>query len=92
MKGLLPAAAVAALAGLAAIPTEVLASLPILCVWRTLLDVECLGCGMTRALSIALHGHMAEAVAMNRGVVVVLPAALLIATRGLKTPHPQAHC
>jgi hypothetical protein len=76
-------APVAVLAALAAIPTEILASLPVICVWRTLLHLECPGCGMTRALSSALHGHLYAAVAYNRGVVLVLPAALIVIIRDL---------
>jgi uncharacterized protein DUF2752 len=93
MKGglhlLRPAAAVAVLAALAAIPTEVLASLPVVCVWRTFLHVECPGCGMTRALSSALHGHLSEAVAFNRGVLLVLPAALVILIRDFHALWPR---
>jgi hypothetical protein len=77
------AAPVAVLAALAAIPTEAVASLPVMCVWRTLLHLECPGCGMTRALSSALHGHLSAALASNRGVVLVLPAALIIVIRDL---------
>ena len=77
------AAPVAVLAALAAIPTQVLASFPVICVWRTLLHLECPGCGMTRALSSALHGHLYAALAYNRGVVLVLPAAFIVIIRDL---------
>ena len=73
------------LAALATIPTQVLTSLPTLCLWRTLLHLECPGCGMTRALSSALHGHLHAALAFNRGVVFVLPAALIVVIRDLHT-------
>jgi hypothetical protein len=75
------AAAVTVLAAFAAIPTRVLANLPVMCVWRTLLHLECPGCGMTRALSSAMHGHLYEAVAYNRGVVLVLAAAFIVIIR-----------
>jgi hypothetical protein len=77
------AAPVAVLAALAAIPTEAVASLPVMCMWRTLLHLECPGCGMTRALSNALHGHLHAALACNRGVVLVLPAAFIVIIRDL---------
>ena len=76
-------APVAVLGALAAIPTEVLTSLPVICVWRTLFHLQCPGCGMTRALSSALHGHLYAAVACNRGVVIVLPAVLIVIIRDL---------
>jgi hypothetical protein len=80
LRRALPAAVLAALA---AIPTQVLASLPAICVWRTLLHLECPGCGMTRAVSSALHGHLHAALTYNRGVVLVLPAALILIIRDL---------
>jgi hypothetical protein len=77
------AAPAAVLVALAAIPTEVLASFPVMCVWRTLFHLECPGCGMTRAVSSALHGHLHAALAFNRGVVFVLPVALIVVIRDL---------
>ena len=77
------AAPVAVFVALAVIPTQVLAGLPVICVWRTLLHLECPGCGMTRALSSALHGHLYAALAYNRGVVLVLPAALIVVIQDL---------
>ena len=77
-------APVAVLAALAVIPTQVVESLPVICVWRTWLHLECPGCGMTRALSSALHGHLDAALAYNRGVVLVLPAALMVVVGNLQ--------
>jgi hypothetical protein len=77
------AAPAAILAALAAIPTHLLVAVPVICVWRTFLHLECPGCGMTRALSSALHGHLSAAVACNRGVVIVLPAALIVVLQDL---------
>ena len=59
-----------------AIPTAWLEGAPTLCLWQRLLGVECPGCGMTRALSAALHGDFAAAWSFNRAVVVVLPLAI----------------
>jgi hypothetical protein len=77
------AAPASVLAALAAIPPQVLATFPVMCVWRTLLHLECPGCGMTRALSSALHGDLHAALAFNRGVVLVLPAVLTVIIRDL---------
>ena len=62
---------------LAMLPADVLARLPSVCLFKNLFDTECAGCGMTRALSSALHLDFASARSHNRLVVVVLP--LLIA-------------
>jgi len=67
------------LALLAALPSSTIAGLPALCLFRRWWGIECWGCGMTRALSCALHGQLAAAFAYNRGVVVVFPLLLLVA-------------
>jgi hypothetical protein len=77
------------LAVLAAIPTGAVAGLPPLCPWRVLLGIECFGCGMTRALSSALHGDLAAALAFNRGVVIVLPALVVMAIAGVHDMLPR---
>lgn len=58
------------------VPESAWSSLPVLCVFRNVLGVECLGCGMTRALSAALHGHATRALELNAGVVLAGPALL----------------
>ena len=73
VRALRTGAVIAGLAGLAALPTSVLSDLPVVCVWRRLFDLDCLGCGMTRALSSALHGDLRAAVTFNAGVTVLLP-------------------
>ena len=47
------------------------------------MDVECFGCGMTRALSAALHGHFEAALDLNRGVVLAGPALIAGAMQAL---------
>lgn len=76
-------AAFAAIAILAAVPESFWASMPAVCLFRRILDVECLGCGMTRALSAAAHGRLEAAFAMNAGVVVAGPALILAAVQRL---------
>ena len=58
---------------LAALPTQVIARSPSLCLFKNAFGVECLGCGMTRALSAWLHADAAAALAYNKLVVVVFP-------------------
>ncbi len=43
------------------------------CPSKTLLDLECLGCGMTRAVMHVHHLELMEGFFYNAGVVVVYP-------------------
>ena len=77
--------------GLALLPTAVLEGAPPICLSRLLLDSECFGCGMTRALSCVAHGELFKAFAYNRGVVIVGPLLVGIAVRWvLGRPVPAA--
>ena len=58
------------LAAFAAVPETTWTSTPVVCLFRNSFDIECLGCGMTRALSAALHGRIEAALALNQGVMV----------------------
>lgn len=62
---------------LAVVPESFWESFPAVCLFRNVLGVECLGCGMTRALAALLHGRPAVALELNRGVIFAA-AALLI--------------
>lgn len=55
------------------LPTEGLDRLPQLCLYRAIGFTECPGCGITHALSYALHGKISQAVSANRGVALVAP-------------------
>ncbi len=68
------AAVAAALAILAVVPPERLAGAPSVCVFKAVFGIECLGCGMTRAICSALHRDIGAAMAYNALVVMVLPA------------------
>lgn len=46
------------------------------CPSQSLFDIECLGCGMTRAVMFFHHFEFAEAVFYNPAVVVVYPFAV----------------
>ena len=64
---------------LAAIPMDTLSGLPLVCPFKRFFGIDCYGCGMTRALSAFLHGHVQTALALNRGVLLVLPLLAFIA-------------
>lgn len=49
-----------------------------ICLSKVLFDVECLGCGMTRAVMHMHHLEMEEAIYYNNGVVVIFPALVVI--------------
>ncbi len=69
------------LSALAVVPTSVVESGPPICLSRLLLDLECWGCGMTRAFSCLAHGDLDRALAFNRGVVIVGPLLAFLAAR-----------
>lgn len=63
-----------ALALFVAIPPEVLARGPELCLWKHLFHIAaCPACGSTRALAAFFHGHLAQALAYNRNVIITGP-------------------
>lgn len=55
----------------------------VLCPSKLFFDVECLGCGMTRAVMHAHHFQWPEALYYNYGVMAIYPA--LIAAWGFLT-------
>lgn len=65
------------------IPTTRIEAGPSLCLFRRIFGRPCPGCGMTRALSCAVHGHPRRAIAHNSRIVVVLPLLLWVWARGL---------
>jgi len=78
-----------ALGVFAALPPEVLGRGPDICLWKHLFGLAaCPACGSTRALAAFFHGHLAQALAYNRNVLVTGPLliGLLIqdAVRGLR--------
>ena len=68
----------------AAVPLSAWTAAPPVCLFRRTLGVQCLGCGMTRALSHAMHGDVQQALALNAGVAVVVPALLIALLSGLR--------
>jgi len=85
----LAATAALALAALALTPASAMASLPTVCLFRNLFGIECLGCGMTRALWSALHGDWTQALAYNRLVVVALPGMAALVVAGFIPARPR---
>ena len=68
----------AALLVLALTPESLWSGAPTICVYRNLLGAACGGCGMTRALSAALHGNWHAALAQNGGVLIGLPVLAML--------------
>lgn len=58
---------------LAALPTTWVEQGPVICPYRRFLQLECPGCGMTRALVALMHGDFEAALIWNKGVIVVAP-------------------
>jgi Protein of unknown function (DUF2752) len=71
------------------IPTPWLEAHPAPCLYRALLKRRCPGCGMTRALSAALHGHLKRAWSQNKLVTVVLPLGILVWLQGLAAAYQE---
>jgi hypothetical protein len=49
-----------------------------ICPSKSFLNLECPGCGLTRAVQHAIHFQFSEAWGFNRGIVFALPALFLI--------------
>lgn len=60
-----------------AVPREAIAALPTICLFKRFADIECYGCGMTRAVHALVHGDVAGAIAQN---VLVVPLAAAVAS------------
>jgi hypothetical protein len=75
------------LACFAAIPTAWLERAPSLCTYKRLFGIECLGCGMTRAMSCLLHGDLAAALAYNKLVMAVFPLMVLLLLRDVASRY-----
>lgn len=65
-----------------AIPPEMLARGPDICIWKHLFRLTaCPACGSTRALAAFFHGHLAQALAYNRNVIVTGPLLIALLVR-----------
>jgi len=73
-----------ALAACCAIPPDLLAHGPNLCIWRDVFHLDaCPACGTTRALVAFFHGNFAQALAFNRNVVITAPGLVSLLTLDL---------
>jgi hypothetical protein len=61
------------IAAMISVPTSFFESRRSICLFKNLLDTECYGCGMTRAISHVFHGNLNQAFNYNKAVVVVFP-------------------
>ncbi len=75
----------------ALIPTSHIEAGPPLCLSRLLFGVPCPGCGMTRALSCALHGDFRRALRYNNRVVLVLPLLSYVWGRAIVAEWQHYH-
>ena len=68
----------AALAFFVLVPPELLGRGPDICLWKRLFHLPaCPACGSTRALAAFFHGHLTQALAYNRNVLVTGPLLLI---------------
>lgn len=58
------------------------------CVFHALTGLDCPGCGGTRALHQLLHGHVAEAFALNPLLFLLIPVALFAAPSLMRGETP----
>jgi Ni/Fe-hydrogenase subunit HybB-like protein len=49
-----------------------------MCLSRLLFDIECWGCGMTRAVMHFHHFEFSDAIYYNMGVVLVYPLLIIV--------------
>ena len=69
-------------AGFCILPPEALSRGPNLCLWRCLLHLAaCPACGSMRALAAFFHGHLGDALAYNRNVLVTAPLLIALAAK-----------
>lgn len=65
-----------------AVPPELLGRGPDLCLWKHLFHwTACPACGSTKALAAFFHGHVAQALAYNRNVVLTGPLLIALLIR-----------
>ncbi len=66
-----------ALVAFVVLPPEAFALGPDICVWKHLFGLSaCPACGSTRALAAFFHGHIAQALAYNRNVILTAPTLI----------------
>ena len=63
--------------------------MPRVCLYRNLFGIDCPTCGMTRAFSSVLHGHLLAAWNYNHLVSIVFPALAAVAARDVLAFYRQ---
>jgi hypothetical protein len=66
---------------LTVVPTSLLIGLPSFCLFKSLFGVECLGCGMVRAMSCLMHGDIGGAAQFNPRVFALVPLVCMVVVR-----------
>lgn len=61
------------------------------CLSKSLLDIECPGCGITTACVHIAHGNLAMAYESNFLVFIILPIALVLLVLDYKKFHKSYH-
>ena len=59
------------------IPINYIEANPAPCLYRILFNMECIGCGITRACINAIHFNFEKALEYNKLVVIVLPLCII---------------
>jgi hypothetical protein len=63
------------------------------CLWKLLLDIECPGCGLSRAGAFLVRGRLVEAISTNWLIVPI--SALILISQSLnfvqEATKPQTH-
>jgi|SRR6266487_6308207 len=72
------------------IPTSWFESRPSVCLIRNLFGINCLGCGMTRAISCVCHGNFKKAFHYNKLVVIVFPILCYTWLRSVITEYRKS--
>lgn len=60
------------------IPVSNIEKNPVPCISRMLFDIECRGCGITRATINLIHFNINKAIEYNSSVLIVLPILILV--------------
>jgi len=61
----------------------------VVCLSRLLFDLECWGCGLTRAVQHAVHGEWAIAYEFNRLIVLIGPLLIVLWLKYLRQFYRQ---
>jgi hypothetical protein len=68
---------------LALIPVSFFEQGNTICLFKNLLNFECPGCGMGRAISCIFHGELEKAFLFNKLVFIVLPLLYIVYFKNL---------